>query len=256
MAKSSRGGRRGGSVGGAAGMGIISNVPINPQALTQQDADQLRQQQDSMYDANTTAAVKQYISDTNFDGQGHSLSQTMNFLMDQGVDLQTASLAQINKQFGLNLGPRELASMQYTDAYMAVAMHSIGKAVSLQRGAHDDLLRDTFGISDYSKMSDKQLQQALVGKTFATTSYMSTSFDVSKNPFLNPNSPVSGGREVVYNIKAGSNTQMLFGAKKQSEVIVNKGTNFRITGVRFTGRTASPRGKSSRPQIEIDIETY
>lgn len=247
---------RGSSKAGGGSGGAVSNVPSNAVMLTDNDANDLRQQQDSMYDANTTAAVKMYISNTNFDGQNHSLSQTMNYLLDNGVDLSNTDVNTINKQFGLRLGANDLASMQYTDAMMSVAMHNIGKSVQLQRGAHDDMLRNTFGINDYTKMSNTQLKQALVGKTFATTSHMSTSYDISKNPFLNPNSPVSGGREVVYNIKAGANTKMLFGAKSQSEIVLNKGTNFKITDVKYTGNTAYPAGGRSKPQIVIDIETY
>ena len=255
MAKSSRGGRRG---GGAGGNTVISttNIPTNAQPLTDAQADALRNLQDSQYDANTTAAVKMYISDTNFDGQGHSLSQTMNYLLDEGVDLNNTPLNQINSQYGLRLTPRELASMQYTDGYMGIATHPLGQDTVLQRGAHDDLLKNTFGIKDYSKLSQAQLQSKLVGQQFQTTSYMSTSYDVTKNPFLSSSSGVSGGREVVYNIKAGGNTKMLFGAKKQSEIIIDKGTNFKITGVRYTGKTATPRGRGAMPQIVVDIETY
>ena len=250
-------GRGASKVGGAApgtSGGTLNNSPVNAQQLTDAEADQLRQQQDSMYDANTTAAVKMYISDTNFDGQGHSLSQTMNYLEDMGVDLNTADLNQINKQFGLNLSVNDMASMQYTSNIMSVASHDLGKDTILQRGAHDDMLRNVFGIQDYSKMSQAQLQSKLVGQYFHNTSNMSTSYDIAKNPFLG-NGPASGGREVVYNIKAGSKTQILFGAKKQSEVIIGKNTNFKITGVKFTGKTATPRNTGARPQIQIDIET-
>ena len=254
MAKGSRGGRRAGGAGGNTV--VMSNVPVNATALTDAQADALRQQQDSQYDANTTAAVKMYISNTNFDGQGHSLSQTMNYLLDEGVDLNNTPLAQINSKYGLRLTPRELASMQYTDNYMQIATHALGKDTLLQRGAHDDLLKNTFGIKDYSKMTESQLQNKLVGQTFKNTSYMSSSYDVNKNPFLSSSSGVSGGREVVYNIKAGGNTKVLFGAKKQSEIVIDKGTDFKITGVRFSGKTATPRGGSSKPQVVIDIETY
>ena len=239
----------------------MPNVPKNVVTLTDSDADKLRQQQDSMYDANTTAAVKMYISDTNFDGQGHSLSQTMNYLEENGVDLNSingSNLQQINRQYGLNLNANDVASMQYTSNYMALAVHPIGKDIQLQRGCHDDLLKNQFGISDYTKMSTSQLQQQLVGKAFQNTSYMSTSYDMNKNPFLSnrSGSGVSGGREVILNIKAGQNTQCLFGAKKQSEIILGKGQNFKITGVRDTGNIATPRGKGSKRQIEIDIETF
>ena len=247
----------GAASGGGLSAGLpISNVPTNATVMTDSEADTLRKQQDSMYDPNTTAAVKMYISNTNFDGQGHSLSQTMNYLEENGVDLNNATVRQINSQYGLNLDARDLASMQYTSNIMDVAGHALGKDTQLQRGAHDDMLRNTFGISDYTKLSESQLQSRLVGQKFSTTSNMSTSYDVNKNPFLGSSSGVSGGREVVYNIKAGANTKVLFGAKAQSEVIIGKGTNFQITGVHYTKKTATPRGGYSKPQIQIDIETF
>ena len=234
----------------------IPNVPVNASVMSDSQADQLRKQQDSMYDPNTTAAVKMYISDTNFDGAGHSLSQTMNYLEDNGVDLNNADLNQVNKQFGLNLNARDFASMQYTSNIMDVAGHPLGVDTVLQRGAHDDMLKNVFGISDYTKMTESQLQSALVGQSFRNTSNMSTSYDISKNPFLSSKSGVSGGREVVYNIKAGKNTKVLFGAKAQSEIIIGKNTDFKITGVKYTGKTATPRGGSYKQQIQIDIETF
>lgn len=251
-------GRGTSKAGGGGTSSVVPNVPTNAVALTDADADMLRQQQDSMYDPNTTAAVKMYISNTNFDGQGHSLSQTMNYLEEQGVDFNdpNTTLQGINKQFGLNLNGRDYASMQMTSNIMDAAGHPLGKDTILQRGAHDDMLRNTFGIADYSKMSEAQLQKKLVGQTFRNASNMSTSYDVNKNPFLGSGSGVSGGREVVYNIKAGANTKVLFGAKKQSEIVIGRNTDFKITGVRYTGKTATPRGGSPKKQIVIDIETY
>ena len=243
------------SNGGGTTM-VIPNVPVNATVMTDTQADQLRKQQDSMYDPNTTAAVKMYISNTDFDGDGHSLSQTMNYLEDNGVDLNTADLNTVNKQFGLHLNARDWASMQYTSNIMDVAGHPLGVDTVLQRGAHDDMLRNVFGIQDYTKMTEAQLQSKLVGQTFRNTSNMSTSYDVTKNPFLGAGSGVSGGREVVYNIKAGANTKVLFGAKAQSEIIVGKNTDFKITGVKYTGKTATPRGGSYKQQIQIDIETF
>ena len=244
------------SQGGGGGSGSIANVPTAATVMTDKEAKQLRDLQDSAYDASTTAAVKMYISNTNFDRQGHSLSQTMNYLESEGVDLATADLNTINSTYGLRLTQNDLASMQYTSSYMSVAVHPLGRDTVLQRGAHDDMLKQAFGIRDYSKLSEAQLQGKLVGQTFTNTSYMSTSYDMTKNPFLSSSSGVSGGREVVYNIKAGKNTNVLFGSRSQSEIIIGKGTNFRITGVRFNGKTATPRGGKFKPQVEIDIETY
>lgn len=245
-----------GAGGGTGAGGGGGNIPTNAVNLTNQDAQDLRDLQDSQYDASTTAAVKMYISNTNFDNQGHSLSQTMNYLEANGVDLANANLNQINQTYGLSLSPSDLASMQYTSAYMDRAVHPLGKDVNLQRGAHDDMLRDVFGISNYARLSQQQLQSRLVGQTFRNTSYMSTSYDVTKNPFLSSKSGVSGGREIVYSIKAGKNTKALFGAKAQSEIIIGKGTDFKITGCHFSGNVATPRGGAAKPQLVIDIETY
>ena len=253
---SGAGGGTGGAVLLTSAGSNIPNVPTNATNLTDSQADKLRKQQDSMYDPNTTAAVKMYISNTNFDGQGHSLSQTMNYLEDNGVDLANADVNTINKQFGLRLNGQQLASMQYASQVMDTASHPLGQDTNLQRGAHDDMLRQVFGINNYENMSEAQLQNALVGQRFQNTSNMSTSYDIKKNPFLGSGSGVSGGREVVYNIKAGSNTKVLFGAKKQSEIIIGKGTNFKITGVKYTGKMATPRGGSPRKQVQIDIETF
>ena len=256
MGRGSSGIGQGVAGGGGTVSAFVPNVPVNAKTITDAEAQQLRDQQDSQYDASTTAAVKMYVSNTNFDKQGHSLSQAMNYLESEGVDLATANLAAINKKYGLHLTQSDLASMQYTSSYMGIAVHPLGQDTILQRGAHDDLLRQAFGISDYSKMSQQQLQSRLVGQTFKNTSYMSTSYDIKKNPFLSSSSGVSGGREVVYNIKAGKNTKVLFGAKAQSEVIIGKGTDFKITGVRYSGKTATPRNGSYKPQLIIDIETY
>lgn len=241
---------------GSGGGGGGSNIPVSATVLTDSQAQQLRDQQDSAYDASTTAAVKMYISNTNFDKQGHSLSQAMNFLEAEGVDLSKANLSAINSKYGLHLTPSDLASMQYASSYMDRAVHPLGRDTLLQRGAHDDLLKQAFGINDYSKLNQAQLQNRLVGQTFKNKSYMSTSYDVTKNPFLSSSSGVSGGREIVFNIKAGKNTKVLFGARAQSEVIIGKGTDFKITGVHYSGKTATPRNGSYKPQLVIDIETY
>ena len=143
---------------------------------------------------------------------------------------------------------------KFIDDNIQAGMHSIGKDSQLVRYCHDDILKSA-GISDYTKMSDAQLQSALVGKTFKTTSYMSTSYDGSKNPF-NPSAPQGGGREVVMKIKAGKDTKMVFGAKKQAEIVLNKGTDFKITNVKYDGSYATPRNSGRRPRIELEIETY
>ena len=198
------------------------------------DAQKLRDDMEDMYDPDVTDAIKLYISDSNPNGDGFSHSQNLNYKLDNGIPLN----------------PTE----KFIDDNIQAGMHSIGKDSTLVRYCHDDILKSA-GISDYTKMTDAQLQSSLVGRTFTTTSYMSTSYDGSKNPF-NPSASNGGGREVVMNINAGKSTKMVFGAKKQAEIVLNKGTQMRITGIHYDGSYATPRNSGRKPRVVIDVETY
>ena len=213
-----------------SGMGA-SNISYG--VFDDNDAQKLRDDMEDIYDPDVTDAIKLYISDSNPNGDGYSHSQNLNYKLDNGMALN----------------PTE----KYIDDNIQAGMHAIGKDSQLVRYCHDDILKSA-GIADYTKMSDAQLQSALVGKTFTTTSYMSTSYDGKKNPF-NPSAPAGGGREVVMKINAGKDTKMVFGAKKQAEIVLNKGTNFKITGIKYDGSYATPRNSGTKPRIELIIET-
>ena len=215
------------------GSGVgASNITYG--AFDDNDAQKLRDDMEDIYDPDVTDAIKLYISDSNPNGDGFSHSQNLNYKLDNGIPLN------VNEKF--------------IDDNIQAGMHSIGKDSKLVRYCHDDILRSA-GIADYTKMSDAQLQSALVGKTFQTTSYMSTSYDGKKNPF-NPSAIGGGGREVVMNINAGKDTKMVFGAKAQAEIVLNKGTNFKITGIKYDGSYATPRNSGRKPRVVLDIETY
>ncbi len=205
-------------------------------ALTPQTQQQLFKQTVGAYDIDTQTAIDQYISKNAYSkaiGSGYSVSQDMNYRLDKGIKLD--------------------ATESFMDSELSAGMKDLGANVVLYRGAHQDLLHD-FGIRNYDKLSESQLQSKLVGQTYQTKSYTSTAWDVNKSPFLG-NNALAGGREVVFKINAGSSTKVLYGARSQSEIIINKGTNYKITGVKYTGQTASPRGSSrSYKQIQIDVE--
>lgn len=230
-ARSSIGQSHTGAVLTGSGMGA-SNITYS--AFDDNDAQKLRDDMEDIYDPDVTDAIKLYISDSNPNGDGFSHSQNLNYKLDNGIPLN------VNEKF--------------IDDNIQMGMHSIGKDSKLVRYCHDDILKSA-GITDYTKMSDAQLQSALVGKTFQTTSYMSTSYDGKKNPF-NPSASGGGGREVVMNINAGKDTKMVFGAKKQAEIVLNKGTNFKITGIHYDGSYATPRNAGRKPRVVLDIETY
>lgn len=210
-----------------------SNITYS--AFDDNDAQKLRDDMEDFYDPDVTDAIKLYISDSDPNGDDFSHSQNLNYKLDNGMALN----------------PTE----KYIDDNIQAGMHSIGKDSNLVRYCHDDILQKA-GIADYTKMSDAQLQSALVGKTFTSTSYMSTSYDGNKNPF-NPNAQKGGGREVIMNIKAGKDTKMVFGAKSQAEIVINKGTKFKINGIKYDGSYATPRNsRTSKPRVVLEIETY
>lgn len=249
MAKGSRGGRRN-AVAPNPGKGASisqSNTPAkqtgtvsNVGTRTYQDMDDndaqaiISANSDAYQDPDFVSAQKMYISDAT-DNQGYSFSQSMNYKLDNN----------------LPLNPTE----KWINDNLQLGMHDLGKDTNLVRYCHDDILQKC-GISDYTKLTDKQLQSKLIGTELKTTAYMSTSYNAKKSPFA-PNQPLGGGREVVMNIKAGSNSKVVFGAKAQSEIVMNKGTNLRITGIHYDGSRANPRTSStSKPRVVIDLETF
>lgn len=235
MAKGSRGGRRSApSHVQQTNTQPVNNAPVTFSVFDDNDAQKLRDDMTDIYDPDVTDAIKLYISDSNPNGDGYSHAQNLNYKLDNGIALN--------------------ASEKFIDDNIQAGMHEIGKDSKLVRYCHDDLLK-AMGVADYTKMTDAQLQKALVGVTMQTTSYLSTSYDAKKSPFA-PNAPAGGGREVVMNVNARSNTKMVFGAKKQSEIILNKGTNMKITGVHFDGTTAYPRMGGAKPRVVIDVETF
>lgn len=161
------------------------------------------------------------------------MSQNLNYKLDEGRPLT------INEKF--------------VHANLQKGMHTQNADMVLYRGAHQNFL-EGLGVKNYHTMTEAQLQKALVGLQYQSKSYTSSSYDKSKNPFLS--GAQAGGREIEMTIKQGGKTLVMLGARKQAEVITNIGTNYKITGVKFTGRTASPRGSSSSfPVLHLDIET-
>lgn len=248
MPKSSRGGQGARKDGGSIAQshtGVVintqSSIPAPVQAVknysnfTDKDASQLiAANADAYDDPDFNYARKLYVSDAT-DAAGFSFSQNLNYKLDNNIPLN--------------------ANEQFMKDMLQNGVRPIGKDTVLFRAAHDDLLKK-LGVNDYTKLSQAQLQQKLVGTTMQTTSYASWSYDKSKNPFL-PGQPNGGGREVYMVMKAGASTNMFFGAKSQAEVVTNIGTNMKISNVYFDGTRATPRLKGkSVPRIVIELESW
>lgn len=247
MAKSSRGGqgaRNSGSLAQATtgatvvispAAATVQNIKRNYQGFTDIDASAvISANADAYDDPDFNYARKLYVSDAT-DSAGFSFSQNLNYKLDNGIKLD--------------------ANEQFMKDMLQNGMRPIGKDTMLFRAAHDDILKQ-LGISDYTKMTQAQLQQKLVGTTMQTTSYTSWSYDKSKNPFL-PGQPNGGGREVYMVNKSAATTNMFFGAKAQAEVVTNIGTNLKISNVYFDGTYATPRLRSGKvPRIVIEVESW
>ena len=152
---------------------------------------------------------------------------------------------------------------------MLSSMHNVGYNVNLTRYDHsgmvDSLLSQLGAGSDYTKMSQSQLQKALVGKTFGENKLIS----VTTNDFANAPRNVQNlfrDRAVKINYKTKANVQGMLmpigSGGDQGEMVLapTAGPNAknaapRITAVRYTGKTVyRARTGRSYPQIEIDVE--
>ena len=228
MPKANRGGRRSQPTttpSGSSGGGVFSYGNF-----TDTDAQQLRDDTDDRYTPSVLDAIKQYISKA-ADAQGNSMSQALNH--------------KLNNDLKLN------ANEKFMDKYLQQGMHDIGKDVTLYRGAHEDFLQ-RLGIKNYQSMTENQLKSSLVGAEYQTKSFTSTSYDKSKNPFYTGAN--AGGREIEMVIKAPKSTKIVFGAKSQTEMIINKGTKYRVTDVKYTGRTATPRNSGYKKVLQVEVE--
>ena len=201
----------------------------NYTAMTQQDADDMEQDQ-AKYDINTKLAINQYIREDQ-QANGFTLSQNLNHKLEDGTPLN--------------------ATETYVAQRLDAAMHDLGKDTMLYRAAHKDFL-EALGVHNYDRMTDSQLNAAVQGATYREKKFVSTAYDVSKNPFIS--GAQSGGREVYLNIKAPGNAKCVLGNSKQAEIILSRGTTFRATGAHFDGTFAHPRLGGRLPRVVIDVE--
>lgn len=190
------------------------------------NAQRPKQNQASLY------AIHEYTRATP-QSNGFSLSQNTNWALENGQRLTQRQQAMKNGLQSL-MGP-------------------IGHETTLYRADHDDFLQ-RLGVN-YQTMTVSQMQQALVGRSWKTKGFTSTSHDKSKNPFW-PGNYAGGGREVVMRIHTSKSTKVALVQRSQAEVVLDIGTNFKITGVRDTGTWARPRVGGRKKVIEIDVDVW
>ena len=218
----------------AAAQSATPPAAINDKAMSQADINRLVASQNAYMQQNPDADIARglYISAANAGG-GYSMSQNLNYKLEHGGTLN--------------------GNESFIYQNLRGSMQQIGADVTLNRGAHADVVQ-ALGVSNWSNMSASQLQQALVGKSWTSNSFTSCSYDQSKNPFFN--GPNSGGREVVLRMHTSGQTRAMLGARKQTELVLDIGTNFEVTNVGYTGRTATPRNGSPTRQIVLDVDVW
>lgn len=232
MAKGARGGRRATTTSAgqrATGSSAVYGTGVYG-AISNQYAQDLRDEVDSIYTPSVLDAIKQYISKAT-DARGYSMAQNLNHKLENDLPLNA------NEKFMLK--------------YMTQGMHNIGKDTILYRGAHEDLLQK-LGVKNYQNYTEAQLKQMLIGSKFTSKSFTSTSYDRSKNPFYTGSQ--SGGREVEVVIKAPGSTKMVFGARDQAEMILGIGTQFKVNDISYTGRYATPRNAGTKKVVQVELE--
>lgn len=161
-----------------------------------------------------------------------------------------------NMNYKLDTGQRLTAKEQRMLDGMEQMQRPLGKDTILHRGAHQDVLQ-ALGVQNYDRMSQSQLQQAVVGRTWTSKSLTSTSYDKGKSPFLS--GPQAGGREVILRIHAAGSTKATMVNPSQAEVVLGRGTNFQVTGAKFTGQRAHPRANyrsGGWPVVQLDIDVW
>lgn len=193
-------------------------------------------------------AAANYLESTAEPGSMYSHSQNLNYQMATGQAL-TGKYKQTH------------------DGIMS-AMHNVGQNITLTRYDHagmvNGLLKASKAGSNYEKLTQSQLQKALVGKTVNENKFLSTSYNDFKNA---PQSTkqVFDSRAVKINYKVKANTQAMMPGKGSGgdfgEIVLapTNGTANRgglITAVRLTGQMVRRKGTQTynQPRIEIDIE--
>lgn len=182
-------------------------------------------------DINVKYGILQYIrQDT--DVSGHSPSQNMNHKLETGGQL-TVNEKRMIKNLDRGMTP-------------------IGTNTVLYRADHAQDIMSKIGVKGWENMTQAQLTQAVVGKVVTENKYLSTSINTTSNPFIS--GAQSGGRSAMITFKTPGTIKAVIGNPKQGESIVQRGTQWRINGARFTGRIVYPRQGGSYPEIAFDAE--
>lgn len=187
------------------------------------------------FDAQTQAAIAQYLDPRATRGSLYAPSQNLNYAMRQGL-------------------PLTAAQQTMRDDLMR-GMHNLGQNLEMTRYCRVDYMAD-LGCANFDRMSITTLQRRLVGKTYTDRSFLSASCNnFSKAPGRN----AFTDKAVKLNIKAPAGVKALMPGTGPGgnfgEFVFAPNQNYRITGVRWTGQRGRS-GSRTYKQIELDVEIF
>ena len=212
----------------------------NPNFSNTLNLNQMHQDQ-TQKNINALLAEKMYMTPDPMRGSMYSFGQDMNYQMEMGNPLTG------NQKFVANS--------------LENAMMPIGQGTTLTRYAHQDFLQRQLGIQNYQGMSDAQLSQALVGKTFTMPSMTSTTANAQK--MMRSNASALTEKEVQLNIHAHGSTRAfaIDPGTGQDELLLSQANKWEITGAKFpktaSGKRQRGRWKASYyDKVEIDVDVW
>lgn len=178
------------------------------------------------FTAATLAAIKTYLDPNGVPGSGpggvqYSPSQILNNKLRKGIALTAA----------------DKRMMQGLDA----GMHDLGYNANMTRYDRIGFMERLLGGRNYWQMTEQQLKNALIGKTYPDKAYVSA----SHNRFINaPAGNNFQDKAVEIRIHAKSTTQVLMPGRGPGgdfgEMILGRGQNYKIIDVKM------PRGQTGR----------
>ena len=213
-----------------------------------------------------------------FNGRGYYKQQNLTASQRKAADNYLEDFPEPGSLYShsQNLNNKMATGQKLTGKYkqthdeMMDSMHNMGYNVNLTRYDHDGmingLLKSVGAGNNYENMTQKQLENALLGKTVNENKFLSTSYNDFKNA---TNASVFTTRAVKINYKVSAKTQAMMpgvGPGGDFGEIVLAPTNGisnpggKIIGVKFTGKMARRKGTPNipsmfdQPQIEITIE--
>jgi hypothetical protein len=188
------------------------------------------------WSAATRSAINEYlISHPTTPGSLYSPSQELNHALRSGHRL---TAAQKQMQAGLD-----------------VAMHDLGYNANMTRYDRVGYVQRLLGGRDYWRMSEQQVKNALIGKSYTDKAYVSA----SHNRFVNaPGGDPFRDKAVEVRIHAKSTTKVVMPGVGPGgdfgEMILGRNQNFKIVDVKMPAGQRGRSGPNYYQKIVITVE--